>query len=245
MRHARPTAALSLALAAPASAHFGMIIPDRAMLAQEDGREIALKVGFGHPFAPSGMELARPKAFGVTTPEGATDLIAGARARRLPRRAGLRRDRAVERPGVQVFHLEPEPYWEPAEDMFIVHYTKTYVPAFGDDTGWDAELGLPTEIVPLTRPFGLWAGNLFQGVVKRDGAPVPHAEVEVEFYDEAGAVAAPLRADGARRRSAPTPTGVFSYAAPRARLVGLRGAERGRLPARARRRKPRRSSSGR
>ena len=52
------------------------------------------------------------------------------------------------------------------------------------------ELGLKTEIVPLSKPFGLWEHNVFQGVVKMDGAPVPYAEVEVEFLnDRAGATA--------------------------------------------------------
>ena len=44
---------------------------------------------------------------------------------------------------------DPQPYWEPAEDAFIIHYTKTVVTAFGDDGGWDEEIGLKTEIVPL------------------------------------------------------------------------------------------------
>jgi cobalt/nickel transport protein len=75
--------------------------------------------------------------------------------------------------------MEPKPYWEPAEDSYIVHYTKTYVSAFDDDAGWDAERGLRTEIVPLSKPFGLWEGNVFQGIVKLAGEPVPYAEVEV------------------------------------------------------------------
>lgn len=57
--------------------------------------------------------------------------------------------------------MEPKPYFEPAEDCYIIHYTKTVVSAFGLE-GWDRELGLKTEIVPLTRPFGLYAGNVFQ-----------------------------------------------------------------------------------
>jgi cobalt/nickel transport protein len=63
------------------------------------------------------------------------------------------------------------------------HLTKTVVTAFGNDEGWDAELGLKTEIVPISKPFGLYAGNVFQGVVTMDGQPVPFAEVEVEYYN--------------------------------------------------------------
>jgi cobalt/nickel transport protein len=93
-------------------------------------------------------------------------------------------DYPIKRPGVYVFCMEPEPYWEPAEDSFIIHHTKTVVTAFGDDEGWDAEIGLKTEIVPLSKPFGLYAGNVFQGIVKLDGKAVPFAEVEVEYYNK-------------------------------------------------------------
>lgn len=71
--------------------------------------------------------------------------------------------------------MEPQPYWEPAEDCYIVHYTKAYVAAFGEEEGWDEPAGLKTEIVPLTRPFGNYAGNVFQGQVLLNGKPVPGA----------------------------------------------------------------------
>jgi cobalt/nickel transport protein len=93
------------------------------------------------------------------------------------------------------------------------------VDAFAADEGWDAMVGFPVEIQPLTRPYGLYAGNLFSGVVTRDGAPVPFAEVEVEYRSE-GAIAAPedvfitqvLRADA---------NGTFHYAMPRAGWWGF------------------------
>jgi len=31
------------------------------------------------------------------------------------------------------------------------------------EEGWDQPLGLKAEILPLTRPYGLWAGNTFCG----------------------------------------------------------------------------------
>ncbi len=52
-------------------------------------------------------------------------------------------------------------------------------------------VGLKTEIVPLSRPFGLYAGNVFQGTVKLNGKSVPYAKVEVEYYNKDGKVHAP------------------------------------------------------
>ena len=97
----------------------------------------------------------------------------------------------LQRPGVYYFAMEPQPYWEPAEDVFIIHYTKTAVAAFGDDADWDRPIGLPTEIVPLLRPFGNLAGNTFVGKVLMDGKPVPGAEVEVERYNHDGRLSMP------------------------------------------------------
>lgn len=202
------------ALLAPgiAAAHFGMIVPDDSMVSQEDGRSVALTVSFSHPFEGDGMVMERPEAFTVTHEGETVDLLGALEPAEVMGEPGFTLEHRLERPGTHVFAMEPVPYWEPAEDAYILHLTKTYVAAYGDDTGWDAELGLETEIVPLTKPFGLWAGNVFQGIVKLGGEPVPYAEVEVEFY-AAGAVAAPddlmitqtVKADGA---------GVFTYAAP-------------------------------
>jgi len=196
-----------------AQAHFGMIIPSDTMIAQEDPRTIALEVSFSHPFELSGMDLPRPAAFGAYSNGESQDLLGTLSETTVLDGAAWEASFTPNRPGTYVFYMEPQPYWEPAEDVFIVHYTKTYVAAFGDDSGWDAELGLKTEIVPLAKPFAQWAGNVFQGVVKVDGEPVPYAEVEIERYNVDGAVTAPsdlmitqtVKADA---------NGVFTYAVP-------------------------------
>ena len=101
-----------------------------------------------------------------------------------------------------------------SEDSFIVHYTKVIVNAFGLEAGWDEELGLKTEIVPLTRPYGLYTGNVFQGIVKVNGEPAPFTEVEVEYFNEGGKVKAP--ADPMITQVVKTDTnGVFTYAMPK------------------------------
>jgi len=101
-----------------------------------------------------------------------------------------------------------------------VHYTKTVVTAFGDDEGWDEEIGLKTEIVPLSKPYGLYAGNVFQGIVKLDGKPVPFCEVEVEYYNEDGKAKAPT--DYMVTQTIKTDVnGLFTYAAPKAGWWGF------------------------
>jgi len=53
----------------------------------------------------------------------------------------------------------------------------------GFPTDWDTEIGLPAEIVPLDKPYALWTGNVFRGIVKGGGKTVPFANIEVEYMN--------------------------------------------------------------
>ena len=195
------------------TAHFGMAIPSDNMIMQTDSKKIDIQLSFSHPFEMVGMPLVKPDGFFVIQDGKKQDLKAGLEQIKVMDHTAWKAGYTIKRPGAYVFVMEPVPYWEPAEDCFIVHYTKTIVAAFGDDDGWDTELGLKTEIVPLSRPFGLYAANVFQGIVKLDGQNVPFADVEVEFFNRDMKVKAPsdymitqtIKADG---------NGVFTYAAP-------------------------------
>jgi len=92
----------------------------------------------------------------------------------------------VFRPGVYQIFVKQKPYYEPHEEQYIQQIVKVYVCTFGLEEGWNRPVGLEVEIVPLTRPFGLWEGNIFVGRVYKDGKPLPHARVEVEYYNKEG-----------------------------------------------------------
>lgn len=194
-------------------AHFGMLIPSDTMVMQDDKRTIDISLSFSHPFEMVGMELVKPKEFNVFTGGKIQDLLGSLEPARVMGHNGWQAAFPVKRPGVYVFYMEPQPYWEPAEDKFIVHLTKTVVTAFGDDDGWDAEIGLKTEIIPLSKPFGLYAGNVFQGIVKLNGKPVPFAEVEVEYYNRDQKSSVPT-AYMITQTIKSDKNGVFTYAAP-------------------------------
>lgn len=168
-----------------AHAHFGMLIPDTDIIDQEN-KTTNLTLSFSHPFEIIGMDLVKPAKFTVTVGGQTTDLLADLTETSVMDHQAWQSSYTFKRPGVYQFAMEPTPYWEPAEDLSIIHYTKTIIPAYGDDQGWDEPLGLPTEIVPLTRPFGNYAGNSFTGQVLLKGQPVPGAEVEVELYNQNG-----------------------------------------------------------
>lgn len=219
-----------LALASPAWAHFGALIPSDDIVTQEDPKTITIEAKFIHPLEMHYMEMQKPKRFGVLARGKTEDLLNTLQS---AQGKGPDQDRTFEfwkttytikRPGDYTFFVEPAPYWEPAEDKFIVHYTKVCVDALGLEEGWDTPVGLETEIIPLTRPYGLWTGNVFTGRVLLKGKPVPNAEVEIEYLNEAagdkGVVKAPsdpyvtqvVKADR---------NGVFTYAMPRAGWWGF------------------------
>jgi len=199
-----------------------MVIPSDSMVMQGEDRTLTLDLSFSHPFEGNGMELVKPHSFNVIRAGEKTDLLPFLKKISVLGHGAWRVKFPVKRPGAYVFCMEPIPYWEPAEDCYIVHYTKTVVAAFGGEAGWDREIGLKTEIVPLSKPYGLYAGNLFQGIVKKDGKAVPFATVEVEYYNKDKKVTAPtdymvtqtLKADD---------NGVFSYSTPAPGWWGFAG----------------------
>jgi cobalt/nickel transport protein len=171
-------------------AHFGMVIPSTNIVDQQH-KEISIQLSFSHPFELIGMDMAKPQQFYLFDNGEKRDLLPLLQETKVMNRTAWKTEQKIKRPGVYQFIMEPAPYWEPAEDIFIIHYTKTIVAAFGADEGWDQPVGLPTEIVPLLRPFGNYAGNSFTGQVLIDGSPAAESEVEVEFYNSQNLYSAP------------------------------------------------------
>ena len=201
-----------LALCVPAQAHFGMVVPDRNIVSKDGPKAFNLDIRFWHPMENQGMDMAKPK-LEVTGKGKPEDVSAALKPAAIDGKQAWMANYAVKAPGVYMFSVTPQPYFEPAEDKFIVHMTKTVVSALGGEEGWDKPLGQKIEIVPMVKPFALYAGNVFTGKVLFKGKPLANAEVEVEFYNADGSRKAPdeayvtqvVKTDGA---------GVFSYAAP-------------------------------
>lgn len=85
--------------------------------------------------------------------------------------------------GDWVFCLKPAPYLEGSEDVYIQQFTKTIFNVGTMPTDWESEVGMAAEIVPLNKPYNMLVGNVFRGIVKSNGKPVPFAEIEVEYVN--------------------------------------------------------------
>ncbi len=205
-------------------AHFAMIIPSTDNIASPDQKELNLMIQFTHPFEGGPvMQMDKPDKFGVVMGGDRTDLLKDLKEKKVDGKSVWEAKYNVKKPGDYAFYLVPKPYWEPAEDKFIIHVTKVIVDAFGAEEGWDESIadaaGLPVEIIPLTRPYSLYAGNVFTGQVFKDGKAVPNAEVEVEWWGKGETKAATdshvtqvVKADD---------NGIFSFAMPKAGWWGF------------------------
>ena len=213
-------ATCSLLLSGQAMAHYGMIIPSDQTITRGDDKTITLDLRFWHPMEGIPMNLEKPAHFDVVANGKKVDLLNTLQSKTIKDNQTWAAEYKLKRPGLYVFSMEPTPYWEPAEDKFIVHYTKVVVTAFGNDEGWDEPIGVKTEIVPLSKPYAQYAGNVFQGIVMMNGKPVPYSKVEVERFNEDEKYTAPndymvtqtIKADS---------NGVFTYAVPRAGWWGF------------------------
>ena len=187
--------ALTLLMASPALAHFQMIYsPDVAF---SEGQDLDLKLVFTHPFeAGHTMNMGPVQEFYVVKQRGEdgkpekVDLAAclkkitwtsltnsgDAYEAKVPKKV-------MRSMGDYVFVAVPSPYLEEEEGIYIQQITKVVANVGGVPGNWCNPVGLPTEIVPLDKPYANWTGGVFRGVVLSDGKPVANADLEVEYMN--------------------------------------------------------------
>jgi len=208
------------ALGSPAAvqAHFQTVIPSADVL--PEGGEVTVDILFTHPFEGGPiMGMKRPAEVGVFAGGKKISLMDSLASRQVQGKTAWSLTYPLAEPGAAIFYVTPQPYWEPSEGKYIIHYTKVVVDSFASGEGWDELVGLPVEIRPLTRPTGIWAGNVFSGVVLKAGEPAPFVTVEVEFINE-DSVRAPNDAFITQVLTTDA-NGTFTYAMPRAGWWGF------------------------
>ena len=164
-----------------ANAHFLTIISNTDNVTSQKQTKVDFDISFIHPFEQTGMNMEKPEVF-ANTKNNKLNLTQITKFDHKSWKSSY----DIKTPGVNKFFVQPQPYFEPAEEKFILHVPKIIICSFGLEDGWDTPLGLKYEIVPMTKPFALYAGNLFQGKVLHDGKPASNVEVEVELYNEFG-----------------------------------------------------------
>ena len=184
-----------LSLSVPAFAHFQLLYsPDSV----PKSKKLNLKLVFTHPFeAGHTMDIGKDEngkihsciAFGEMHKEKKKDLLDKLKPITFTSltNSGRAYEANVRRKGMgdHIFYFIPAPYYEKSEDIYIQHCTKVIFNVAGAPTDWDQPVGdpLPVEIVPLDKPYALWVGNVFRGIVTCKGKPVSYAEIEVEYLN--------------------------------------------------------------
>ncbi|MCD4718523.1 MAG: DUF4198 domain-containing protein [Desulfobacula sp.] len=179
-----------LAMSIPASAHFQMIYtPDAAL---NKGGKIPLALVFTHPFeAGHTMDMGKPEQFFVVRSRGENapkkidllDTLKPITWTSLTNSGNAWETTYSARGGDHIFCLVPDPYWEANESFYIKQNTKVIINVGGEPGAWMEPVGIPTEIVPLAKPYDRWTGNVFQGQVLLNGKPVANAEIEIEYLN--------------------------------------------------------------
>ena len=164
-----------------ANAHFLTFMANTDNIFNQKQTKVNFDISFVHPFEQTGMVMEKPEVF-VNSKNNKLNLIQTIKFNQKAWNSSYE----IKTPGVYKFFVQPQPYFEPSEEKFIFHVPKLIISSFGLEDGWDEPIGLKYEIIPLIKPFGLYAGNLFQGKVLHDGKAASNTEVEVELYNEFG-----------------------------------------------------------
>ena len=234
-------AIIVMALSVPVYAHFQMIYsPDSV----PKSKKLNLKIIFTHPFeAGHTMDIGKDEngkihssiAFGEMHKKKKKDLLNKLKPITFtsPTNSGKAYEANVRLKGMgdHIFYFVPAPYYEDSKDFYIQQCAKVIFNVAGAPTDWSVPVGnpLPVEIVPLDKPYALWVGNVFRGLVPSGGKPVPKAKIRVEYMNHdikgnaflkkakveaphAAMIAQIIKADG---------NGVFTYGIPKAGWWGF------------------------
>ncbi len=162
-------AALLAATAAPAAAHYNMLLPDKA--SAKKGEAVTLTYQWGHPFEHQLFDAPAPEKLTVLAPDGkATDLTKSLEKTAVAAEGGKKAAAyqlkfTPEQRGDYVFVLQTPPIWMGEEEEFFQDTVKLVLHVEAQK-GWDAAVSQDFEAAPLTRPYGLQPGMVFQAQVK-------------------------------------------------------------------------------
>jgi cobalt/nickel transport protein len=186
MRYLRPfllTVAL-LGPVVPAWPHFTMLLPEKP--SAKKGEPVTFTYQWGHPFEHQLFDALPPAEIEVNAPVPAPRMLtstpeevsggAGAKKVRVYRFRYTPEDRRD-----YVFVLRGQPVWMEEDQAFFQDTVKVVLHVQAQ-RGWDEALG-GFELIPLTRPYGLQPGMVFQARVSADGKPLAGALAEIERYN--------------------------------------------------------------
>jgi cobalt/nickel transport protein len=171
--------------ASAASAHYGILLPES--WSAERGKELVVTFRWGHPFEHELFDAAKPDAAELISPDGKRSDVTKA-LEKIEVAAGEKKVVAYrlkftpEQRGDHVLTVTAPPAWMDSEREFWQDTVRVVVHVMTQQ-GWDNTTGKGFELTPLTRPYGLRPGLVFQAQALLDGKPAAGVIVEVERYN--------------------------------------------------------------
>lgn len=161
-----------------ASGHYNMLLPESP--AARKGTQLGFTYQWGHPFEHQVFDAPEPVEVYVLDPAGKKTAIKPVLLKGPKRRFAFQH--SFSQRGDHVFVLQTPPIWMEEDQEFLQDTVKAIVHV-QTQKGWDQAAGQGFELVPLTRPYGLQPGMVFQAQAQFNGKPLAGALVEVERYN--------------------------------------------------------------
>ncbi len=177
---------------APIAAHYNMLLPDKHSV--KKGEEVTVTYQWGHPFEHQLFDAPKPEHLWLFAPDGKSKdvveslvpiKIAGDEGKKVV--AYQLKFKPDER-GDYTLVLKTPPIWLESDEEFVEDVASVVIHVQAEK-GWDRdEVTGPLAIRPLTRPYGLPPGSVFQVEVFARGFRVgekkpERATVEIERYN--------------------------------------------------------------
>jgi cobalt/nickel transport protein len=150
--------------AGSATAHYNMLLPQTA--SAKKGETLTITYQWGHPFEHQLFDAPQPESLVVLLPDGKQVELVDKLLVKTTRKAGEKEVTAYQlsltpqQRGDHVFVLRTPPIWMEEDGEFLQDTVKMVLHVQAQKR-WDSTLG-EFELVPLTRPYGLRPGTVFQ-----------------------------------------------------------------------------------
>jgi cobalt/nickel transport protein len=168
----------------PAHAHFTMLLPETA--GAKKGDRVAFIYQWGHPFEHQLFDAPPPARVQVVGPDGTRQDLTNTLEKIKEDKATAHRFRfRPQERGDYLFLLTTPPIWM-AEEQEYYQDTAMVVLHVQAQKGWDVGSDRNFKMLPLTRPYGLLPGMVFQARVVGLPAPARGAEPDVRLTPQAG-----------------------------------------------------------
>jgi cobalt/nickel transport protein len=175
-------------LGARSPAHFNMLLPRPS--SAKKGEVVTVFYYWGHPFEHQLFDAPAPESVLAITPGGHKIDLKQSLEKIAKRAADGNKVTAYqlrfapEQRGDYLLILNTPAIWMEEDQEFLQDTVKALLHVQAQK-GWDAAAGEGFEVLPLTRPYGLQPGMVFQAQVQWGGTPLAGALVEVEHYNPA------------------------------------------------------------